>query len=241
MLVPELWCRLRVHERDPKYLIDNGYLEKVPEFCFEGRTIQASRLGYRITALFVDHFLARMFEVPHAVFPPEILRPEEQDLSVFCAGVDAIVEAQRTVAMNYFQDGSIRYACPPIRALLHIMAFGEYEGWKAGDEALLALFNREALLASDWYAERLRAKQAIDVALWTRHVEALESFLKGGMPAPGLGIAERLDGARLQLERVRASEYLAELVGTIGADPSILPANSVQSGRSELVHALGLV
>ena len=34
MLVPELWCRMRVAERDPRFLIDNGYLEKVENFEF---------------------------------------------------------------------------------------------------------------------------------------------------------------------------------------------------------------
>jgi hypothetical protein len=29
MLVPELWCRIRVEERDPRFLIEGGYLEKL--------------------------------------------------------------------------------------------------------------------------------------------------------------------------------------------------------------------
>ena len=57
LLVPEIWCRMRVHERDPEFLIANGYLEKVSDFCLDGRTVLASRLGYRITPLFVDRFL----------------------------------------------------------------------------------------------------------------------------------------------------------------------------------------
>jgi phosphoenolpyruvate carboxykinase (diphosphate) len=52
------------------------YLEKVNDFEHEGRTVQASRLGYRITPLFVDRFLGRIFEIPGAVFPQELLRPE---------------------------------------------------------------------------------------------------------------------------------------------------------------------
>ena len=61
-------------------------------------------------------------------FPEEMLRPEKQSLELFAAGVDAIVEAQRRVALNYFEDGSVDSACPPLKALLHIMAHGEYEG-----------------------------------------------------------------------------------------------------------------
>src|SRR5205823_12534414 len=81
MLVPELWCRMRVAEREPRFLIENGYLEKVEDFEFEGRQIQARRLGYRITAAFVDRFLGRIFEMPGTVFPEEMLRPEKQDLA----------------------------------------------------------------------------------------------------------------------------------------------------------------
>jgi hypothetical protein len=221
MLVPELWCRMRVHERDPKFLIENGYLAKVEDFEYEGRKVLASRLGYRITALFVDHFLGRIFELPSAVYPDDMLRPEQQDPAVFAAGVDAILEAQRQVALNYFEDGSVSDASPPIRALLHIMAFGEFDGMRAGDPRLLSMFSRESVLSSDWYRERLRAKQAIDVALWTRHVRALEEVPPedGARPLAD----ERLDGARQQLRRVSSPAYWQELVGTIGADPSILP------------------
>jgi hypothetical protein len=31
----------------------------------------------------VDRFLGRIFEMPSAVFPEEILRPEKQDLGMF--------------------------------------------------------------------------------------------------------------------------------------------------------------
>ena len=45
MLVPEMWCRMRVFEREPRFLIDNGYLEKVEDFEFEGAQVRASRWG----------------------------------------------------------------------------------------------------------------------------------------------------------------------------------------------------
>ena len=128
LLVPEIWCRMRVHERDPEFLKAHGYLEQVCDFCLDGRTVLASRLGYRITELFVDHFLGRIFETPDAVFPDQMLRPEKQDLAQFAAGVDAIVETQTRVALQYFEDGSVDAACPPLKALLHIMAHGSYEG-----------------------------------------------------------------------------------------------------------------
>jgi hypothetical protein len=224
MLVPELWCRMRVHERDPKWLIEKGYLEKVADFEYKGRKVLASRLGYRITAAFIDHFLARMFEVPNAVFPDEILRPEKQGEDVFVAGVDAIVQAQRNVALNYFADGSLEQACPPIKALLHIMAHGHYNGAAPGESCIQKMFTRESLLESEWYADRLRAKQRIDIGLWQRHQTAVESFLRKGIPAPEIDLEARLSAVRNSLARIREESYLAELEGTIGADPSLLPA-----------------
>ena len=111
LLVPEIWCRMRVAERDPQ-VPDRQWLpgKGGGSVEFDGRTVLASRLGYRITSLFVDRFLGRIFETPGAVFPEEMLRPEMQDLALFVAGVDAIVEAQRRVALNYFEDGSVEAA-----------------------------------------------------------------------------------------------------------------------------------
>ncbi len=234
MLVPELWCRMRVFERDPQWLIEKGYLERVKDFELDGRTVLASRLGYRITPLFVDHFLARLFEMPNAVFPEDLLRPEQQDLTMFAAGVDAIVEAQRKVAFNYFEDGSIEQACPPIKALLHIMVYGEYNGATLKDRCVQELFTRDSLLASDWYRDRLLAKQEVDIALWARHIEALESFLAADEPDPELDLPVRLGIARERWKRANEDSYLDELSGTIGTDPAVLAA-----GRSapSLHHA----
>jgi hypothetical protein len=222
MLVPELWCRMRVAEREARFLIDNGYLEKVDDFEFEGAKVLASRLGYRITASFVDRFLGRIFEMPGSVFPEEMLRPERQNLADFAGGVHAIVESQRAVARDYFEDGCIEAACPPIKALLHIMAYGEYEGKRADDPRIRELFTRESLLASDWYRERLWTQQALDVALWTRHRDAIEKFSAGGLAKSHIDLQDRLAVALKRLRYVKSEAHLRELAGTIGADPSVV-------------------
>jgi len=222
LLVPEIWCRMRVAEREPEYLIRNGFLEKVEDLEVDGRTVRSSRLGYRITPLFVDRFLGRIFETPGAVFTEEMLRPELQDRSLFAAGVDAIVDSQRRVAGNYFEDRSIEAACPPLKALLHIMACGTYEGMGINDPRFRGMFARESLLASDWYRERLRTKQSRDVALWQRHVKSLEAFRaanEDGTFPDSLDLESRFSAARKQLDRVSSPAYLMELTGTIGADP----------------------
>ncbi|HLV68764.1 MAG TPA: hypothetical protein VKY73_23270, partial [Polyangiaceae bacterium] len=243
LLVPEVWCRMFPHERDPARLIAEGHLERLEDFELDGRKVAASRLGYRITAKFVHTFLGRVFDNPADVFTEEILKPETQDLAVFADGVDNIVEAQRQVALTYFEDGSINDACPPLRALLHIMAYGHYEGKDVHHPEIRKLFERETVLASDWYRERLRVKQERDIALWRRHVRSLEEFLQQPShrdEAERLGIAERLVRARSELERVSHPAYLDSLEGTIGADPVHRASAELMLGRSrrETAHAL---
>ena len=222
MLVPELWCRMKPGERDPAFLIENGYLEKVDDFELNGRKVLASRLGYRITSLFADQFLGRLFETPDMVFTEEMLRPEKQDPAAFATGVDAIVESQRRVALELLRGRQRGGGLPAAEgAAAHHGARRLRGAWARSDPALRALFTREHLLASDWYRERLRVKQQRDVALWQRNIAALEAF----RATPILAAAGRLDTdalletARRELAHAGSAEYLGELTGTIGADP----------------------
>jgi len=226
--VPELWCRMRVAEREPRFLIENGYLEKLEDFKFAGKPVLASRLGYRITASFDDRFLGRMFEMPGTVFPEELLRPEKQDPAEFAEGVQAIVAAQRAVAKDYFADGSAAAACPPVKVLLHIMAYGDYEGKQESDPGIRALFTRESLLASDWYRERLETQRALDIARWTRHRDALKSFLASDLADCQLDLRCRLSTAEEHLARASSPGYVETLVGTIGADPFVLRQRQIE-------------
>jgi len=151
---------------------------------------------------------------------------------VFADGVNNIVEAQQRVAAAYFQDGTIEDCCPPLQALIHIMAHGQFEGKDANHPEIRALFTREALLASDWYHERLAVKQQRDIGLWERHTRYLTEFLSRAghrEEAKRLGIPARLEHARTELERVSGRDYLTALVGTIGADPVHRP----RRGRPE--------
>jgi phosphoenolpyruvate carboxykinase (diphosphate) len=218
MLVPELWCRMSVQERDPAYLIEHGYLERIADFDHEGRRVLGSRLGFRITRRFVEHFLGRMFQTPNAVFTEDMLRPELQGLEPFVAGVDALVATQTRVAKSYFDDGSVNGACPPLRALLHVMVHGHYEGMSASDLRFRELFTRESLLASEWYRERLLTKQRRDIALWRRHEAALDEASNLRRQRPRL-FCERLEVVEQELARVSSGDYLVELTGTLGADP----------------------
>jgi hypothetical protein len=222
LLVPEVWCRMTTEERSPPFLIANHYLEKCVDFELDGKKVLASRLGYRINARFVRAFLGRVFNHPAAVFTNEMLRPELQDAAIFADGMENIVVTHKRVAEMYFGDGSIAQACPPLKALLHIMAAGELEGKGVDHPDVRRLFTRDNLLSSDWYAARLQAKQTIDRKLWRRHVEYLGKFLKKAShteEATRLGIASKFERARKKLAEVESPVCLEQLVGTLGAEP----------------------
>jgi len=222
LIVPEIWCRLSPEERDPQFLIANRFLEKCQDFEHAGKKVLASRLGWRINTRFVHAFFGRVFNHPHAVFTEAMLKPELQDKDIFADGMDNIIATQKRVAKMYFDDGSIARACPPLQALLHIMLNDEFEGKGLAHPDIRKLFTREQLLASDWYAARLTAKQKIDRALWKRHVEQLNNFLRRpnyADIAEKMNIADRLARARKTLEAVESSDYLKKLAGTLGAEP----------------------
>lgn len=223
-LIPEVWCRLSPEERSPEFLLREQLLEPLHDFDFAGERIQASRLGYRMTHRFVRRFFGRVFDNPGKVFDDAVLNPEKQDAAAFADGIKQICEAHTRIARQYFEDGSIDRACPPLRALLTIMAHGAWEGRDAQHPDVRRLFTRASLLASDWYRDRLAAKQEHDVELWRRHVAYLRRFLDSPhrqSAAERLRIAERLAAAEAQASRVGSPEYLAELHGMLGLDPAL--------------------
>ena len=222
LIIPEIWALLKPKKRRPKYLIGKGQLEKLEDFEYQGQQVLASRLGYRITSLFVHGFFGKIFDNPSVVFTDKILRPETQNMDDFVDGINNIVEAQQKVALNYFEDGSIEQACPPLKALLSIMAQGEYDGKDVHHPEIRAMFKRKSLLASDWYKQRLQVKQQRDIRLWQRHIDYLSGFRLRKSHADEverLQIDSKLTAAKLKLTQVSASEYLNQLVGTLGADP----------------------
>ncbi|MEQ1887435.1 MAG: hypothetical protein ABL967_20420, partial [Bryobacteraceae bacterium] len=222
LLVPEVWCHMNPPERDPQFLIANHYLDKCEDFVHDGKKILASRLGYRINIRFVHSFFGRMFNHPHAVFTDTMLKPELQDMAVFVDGMNNIIATQKRVSKMYFDDGSIAQACPPLQALLHIMLHDQWQGKDLNHPDVRKLFTRENLLASDWYAARLKAKQSVDRTLWKRHVEYLDKFLKRAShadEAARLHIADRLTQARKNLAEVEGEDYWKTFSGTLGAEP----------------------
>jgi hypothetical protein len=227
LLVPEIWCRMTPPEREPPYLIAQGHLERCVDFDHNGKRVLASRLGWRITARFVQTFCGRVLGNPGTLFDEDFLQPERQDVDVFADGVDNIVDAMKSAAEHYFADGSVATACPPLRALLHVMRDGTWEGRGPEDPTFRALFTRESLLSSEWYRARLNAQREVDAHLWENHARYLEKFLARTNYADvalRLDIRGRLQRAAAAARAARAPGYVERLTGTLGAEPEIAAA-----------------
>ncbi|HML36809.1 MAG TPA: hypothetical protein PKA19_05185 [Bacillota bacterium] len=220
MLVPEIWARLKEPERDPERLISEGSFEKLEDFEYNGVHVPAGRLGYRMTEVFCYKYFGKLFDEPLSVFSEEILKPEKQDMDAFVDGVLNIANGHKKAALNYFQDGSVEDAIPPVKALLHIMAYGDYEGHTLESPEVRDLFKKETVLASDWYGSRLRNKQKIDVNLTKKKIGSLEAFIANPINASVIKefhYDERLRTARETLAYYQSDAYLDALKGTIGA------------------------
>ena len=222
LLIPEIWARLMPEDRDPEKLIANGSLEKIEDFEFKGDKILASRLGYRITDIFSLRCMNRLFDEPTAVFDDKMLQPELQGMEDYVDGINNIVEAQQKVALTYFEDGSVDAAIPPLKILLHIMAYGTYEGKEINDPELRAYFDRDYVVNSNWYKERLKLKQQKDINFYTSQMEYLEYFIadtNNAQLVSEMDINGRLEKVLKHYETVKNDSYIESLVGTIGADP----------------------
>lgn len=222
LLIPEVWCRMYPEERSFEELLENGCLERMVDFEHKGKQVLASRLGYRITYRFVRMYFARIFNYPQSVFSEDMLKPELQDPDIFAEAMENITETHQRVAQLYFDDGSIELACPPLKALLHIMAKGDFEGKGLDDPEIRMLFTCSSMLSSDWYAERLDTRLEVEKNLWKRHLEYLEQFM--GNPANGsvgeqMGLSQRLKSAKERLKQLAKPEYRESCKGTLGCQP----------------------
>ncbi|EFC45152.1 hypothetical protein NAEGRDRAFT_77359 [Naegleria gruberi] len=222
LLIPEIWCRMKAEERDPSYLIKNDMLEKLNDFEHNGQLVQASRLGYRITKKFVRTFFGRLFTNPSSVFTDDMLQPEKQGVDTFVKSLGIILDTYKSVALSYFEDGSIDGACPPLKAVLHVMAHGHYNGKSINDSEIRQMFTEQALLSSEWYKERLATRQKVLINCLNRSKEYLTNFShqpRYSDLAEKLNINEKLSYVESELVKVSDVKYLEDLVGHLGTDP----------------------
>ncbi len=220
LIVPEIWCRMRHEERNPQWLIENGMLDKVEDMEWNGKNVPSSILGYRINESFVSSFLGRIFGNPSGIFTDEMLRPEDQDMQVFVDGIENMMVTHKRVAENYFEDESIKLACPPLKALLHIMRDGEWEGKTIHDPEFRAMFTLENVLTSDWYQARVDSVQQQAKDHWEARVAYLDEQARSGTAG---NLKEKQARARKLLDMVSSPDYRKTLVGTIGRDTAFRP------------------
>ncbi len=219
LLIPELWARLHNNERDPGQMIAIGDLEKIEDFEYKGKVIPASILGYRITEKFVNGYFGRVFENPNVIFPEDMLKPELQSVDQFADGILNIVEAQQKVAESYFRDGSIAAAIPPLKALLYIMAYGNFEGKTLNYKEIREMFTYENVIASDWYKARIMTKQQSDISLYASHIRYIEKIIRDDQnlsPEMYKTLIEKLNTLKTYYEYVCSYDYAKRLIGTIG-------------------------
>ena len=143
-------------------------------------------------------------------------------ISDFVDGIENIAQAMERSAKAYIEDGSIEAAIPPLKALLWVMATGSYEGRSIHDPELRRLFDRDYVLGSDWYAQRLSAYQEREVSYLKRSVDFLRQFLEDETEDSRSAAAQasrELARAEQRLERLVKGDYAKFLFGSIGKDP----------------------
>ena len=137
-------------------------------------------------------------------------------------GLRNITEAQAASDAGYFEDGSVEAAIPPLKAVLHVMAKGHYEGRSIRDPEVRALFDRESVIASTWYRERLEGYRVRESAYIATSVERLRRYLAESAEAGSVAAHRaRAELARTEERREVLGEaaYIDMIVGSIGLDP----------------------
>ena len=225
LLIPEIWSRLRDFEDNPQEMIAKGYLEKVPDFSYQGQNLPTSLLGYRITRSFTHEFLGRIFTDPVSVLPEDMLKPELQDEDQYADSIKNLLETGKNIAQRYFNDNSVEKACPPLKALLTIMTKGEWEGNKLTDKKFRDLFEPSNILQSDWYNERLKTRIQVTRNYWDSRVEYLNNFIKDQANKEAckrLSILEKKDFALNALSELTDNKAAVDRIfGCLGTDPSL--------------------
>ena len=93
------------------------------------------------------------------------------------------------------------------------------EGLTLHDPRFRAMFDREEVLASEWYRERLASQAASDAAHASRSVASMTRFIDEEINADAaqrLGIAGRIATMQAKLDAAEGPEATDHLVGTIG-------------------------
>jgi hypothetical protein len=106
------------------------------------------------------------------------------------------------------------------------------------------MFTREALLASDWYRQRLQVKRERDLAMWRRNLDELLRFQQNPHnvdEARRLDLGSRIAYAQAQFDALEQPDSWRTFIGTLGADPlEPIEAPQIDIGDARVsVSALG--
>ena len=165
-------------------------------------------------------YLGRIFDNPMSVFDEAMLKPETHDLAAFVDGIRNIIEAQQQVAQAYLDDGLVEDACPPLQALLTIMATGHHLGRSLDHPEIRRLFTREYVLGSAWYRERLELQRDRELLRTADQLDYLKRALRrhGEQINGSIHLPARIREAEARLARISTAGYVDSLVGGLGAD-----------------------
>ena len=148
----------------------------------------------------------------------DFLKPELQDEAIYADSYEFITQTDKGVASNYIADGTVEGACPPLKALLHIMAEGSYNGMTQYSPEFRDMFKPENVLNSDWYKERLAMRQTVEANKLKKNL----AYLKENMtikPKIADQIAKTIKETEEELAYVESPQYLVDIDGSIGTDP----------------------
>jgi hypothetical protein len=90
------------------------------------------------------------------------------------------------------------------------------------DPELRKFFDREYIINSDWYKERLELKQRKDLQFYTKQINYLEEFVSNPSNVDimsEMNIEDRLVKVKTKFEEASSQKYIESLIGTIGSDP----------------------
>ena len=178
LLIPEIWCRLFPHERDPQ-AADRGGPPGEARGLRVRRARRCSPAGSATASppSSCTPSSGGCSTTPRRCSPRRSSSPRPRIRRSSPTGSTTSSRRSSGWRRPTSRTARIEDACPPLKALLHIMAHGQSRAKTRNHPEVRALFTREALLASDWYHERLAVKQQRDVALWERHARSLTEFL----------------------------------------------------------------
>ena len=222
MLVPEIWCRMRVHERDPKYMIAEGLLERIEDFEFAGRNDSGQPAGISDHTAFRRPFsgpavrnarcgVHRRDAAAGEAEPGAVRRRRGCDRgSAAARGAELFRGRQRRRRLPAAEGAAAHHGARRIRrhGLGTIRASARCSTakrcWRAtGTRSACARSSSATSRCGSGILQRCRSSRRMAMA-----------------PSPQVfDVAERIQAARQQLARVSSPAYLSELRGTIGADP----------------------